>query len=98
MTNSQNGSTLNRDFSLDYSRESLSGLLHNFEANIVFTKKDGSEREMRCTLKQDLIPSYDKVTDRTREPKPDLLAVWDIDNDGWRTITIPNIISVEVVV
>lgn len=94
-TTSSNGSTT-PSFSLDKSKESLQELLRNFVAIVTFTKKDGSERVMKCTLKQDIAIPHERKTERVKEPKDDLLPVWDIDASAWRTITVPNILTVEI--
>lgn len=95
MTNSSNGSTT-PSISLDKSKESLQELLRNFVAVVTFTKKDGTERVMKCTLKQDIAIPHERKTERVKEPKDDLLPVWDIDASAWRTITVPNILTVEI--
>lgn len=95
MTNSSNGSTT-PSISLDKSKESLQELLRNFVAIVTFTKKDGTERVMKCTLKQDIAIPHERKTERVKEPKDDLLPVWDIDASAWRTITVPNILTVEI--
>lgn len=96
MTNSSNGSTIAPSFSLDNSKQSLSELLRNVVATITFTKKDGTERVMKCTLKSDIAIPHERKTERTKEPKDDLLPVWDIEAAAWRTITVPNILTVEI--
>lgn len=95
MTNSSSGSTLDPSFSLSNSKQSLYELLRNTVATITFTKKDGTERVMKCTLKEDIAIPHERKTERTKEPKDDLLPVWDIEAAAWRTITVPNILTVE---
>ncbi len=51
---------------------------------------------MKCTLKQDIAIPHERKTDRVKEPKEDMLPVWDLDQGAWRTITVPNILSVEI--
>jgi hypothetical protein len=51
---------------------------------------------MKCTLKQDIAIPHERKTERVKEPKDDLLPVWDIDTGAWRTITVPNILTVEI--
>lgn len=89
-------STTTPSFSLDKSKESIQNLLRNFVAVVTFTKKDGTERVMKCTLKQDIAIPHERKTERVKEPKDDLLPVWDIDANAWRTITVPNILTVEI--
>lgn len=58
---------------------------------VSFQKKDGSLREMFCTLHPQYVIPYEKKTDRVRSPKEGMISVWDIENDGFRTINISNI-------
>ena len=95
-TTSSSDSTTTPSFSLDKSKESIQNLLRNFVAVITFTKKDGTERVMKCTLKQDIAIPHERKTERVKEPKDDLLPVWDIEASAWRTITVPNILTVEI--
>ncbi len=95
-TTSSSDSTTTPSFSLDKSKESIQNLLRNFVAVVTFTKKDGTERVMKCTLKQDIAIPHERKTERVKEPKDDLLPVWDIDANAWRTITVPNILTVEI--
>lgn len=73
---------------------------------VVFTKSDGTEREMRCTLKQELLPKEAfKATEPSqaqppataptqRKPKPDSnLSVWDLDKKAWRSFNLPTVIK-----
>ena len=54
MTTSQNTLT---------TKEQLKGFLRENVLSVVFTKKDGSERVMECTLKPDLLPVQDENTE-----------------------------------
>lgn len=96
MKSLSSNSTTTPSFSLDKSKESLQNLLRSFVATVTFTKKDGTERVMKCTLKQDIAIPHERKTDRVKEPKEDMLPVWDLDQGAWRTITVPNILSVEI--
>lgn len=66
----------------------LKGLLHdsNIESlRITFTKSDGTEREMRCTLVESAIPS-DKIPKNTdRVVVPATQRVFDLDKQEWRS-------------
>ena len=51
---------------------------------ITFTKKDGTERVMRCTLMESALPPRD--SDAQEKPhSPDVQPVWDIEAGGWRS-------------
>lgn len=74
----------------------LAQLLRDNNAEITFTKKDGSQRIMKCTLKEGVIVPYEKKTDREVVAKDHLIAVWDLEADAWRSITIDTIEKVEI--
>lgn len=77
-------------------REWFESLLKNEIVTITFTKKDGTEREMRCTLKQTLLPLAE-VVESTEEDKPKRaksetsVAVYDLDVEGWRAFSIDSV-------
>lgn len=92
MTNSQNGQAdqSNNSWQADYIRNAL----QNGELDVKFVKKDGTDRSMRCTLKEDLLPK--KVSDVLPEPKtpnPDVLKVWDLEKNAWRSFRFDSIIG-----
>ena len=63
----------------------LLGLLRSEVVDITFTKKDGSERIMKCTLMESKIPT-EKMPKGTEKAKSDeVVPVFDIENDGWRS-------------
>lgn len=75
----------------------LKANLQNGTGTIVFTKSDGSERTMKCTLKESLLPVIDnKEKAKTKVENPDILSVWDLENNGWRSFRLDSIISAEV--
>lgn len=84
----------------DMTRDDIFILLKNNTAVVTFTKVTGEERIMRCTLKEDIIPSVeeDGLQQAGFTPhKPvneKVLPVWDIDNNGWRSFRIDSIKSV----
>jgi hypothetical protein len=82
-----------------YTKDELQDHFKNHKiSKVVFTKKDGTERTMICSLHQDIlpIPTMDgKEKTSSRKPQDHLFRVYDIEADGWRSITIANIISLE---
>ncbi len=95
-TNSLNMSVNGLNFLQANNKQTMQELLRTFVATVTFTKKDGTERVMKCTLKPDIAVPHEKKTDRVKEPKDDLLPVWDIEAEAWRTITLPNVLKVEI--
>jgi hypothetical protein len=50
---------------------------------------------MLCTLNPDLLPAQTDIeeTVQKKTPNPDVLAVWDIENAGWRSFRYDSIIG-----
>ena len=68
-------------------------------ATVVFEKADGTLREMRCTLLAEYLPAPtgpQLLQENTRAENPNVLAVWDIENGGWRSFRIDSIKSISV--
>lgn len=66
----------------------IKGCLRDYVVSITFTKKDGTERVMKCTLNSDIVPD-EPVSEDTESPKrsqPEgVIRVWDVEADGWRS-------------
>ena len=63
-------------------------ILHTQELKITFTKKDGTERVMRCTLETNKLPVQESTeTNTTRKVSTETMAVFDLDAQGWRSFT-----------
>lgn len=72
-------------FDSSESREWLKDVLRNEGAEIVFTKVDGDERVMRCTLNESKIPAEFAPKGSKRAHSDESIAVFDIDANGWRS-------------
>jgi hypothetical protein len=90
MTNSQNGTTDQANNS--WQNEYLKQALHKGIVNVTFVKRDGTERKMECTLKQDLLPQ-EEIKEQTREPNPNVLKVWDLEKSAWRSFRYDSILG-----
>jgi hypothetical protein len=62
---------------------------------VLFVKKDGTERRMTCTLKPDLLPAQTDLEEAVQKKtsNPDVLAVWDLENQGWRSFRYDSVIG-----
>lgn len=78
----------------DVKRELLTKLRAG-EVTVVFTKKDGTKRTMRCTLKMDLIPEEDHPSGEGAPGPENVLKVYDLNKDGWRSFIVDTIISID---
>lgn len=58
---------------------------------VVFEKKDGTLREMRCTLKD--VPQYERKTESEtpRKKNDEVMSVYDMDKSEWRSFRIDSI-------
>lgn len=64
---------------------------------VTFTKVDGTERVMRCTLKESYLPAVVKdETKKTRKQNDKTVAVWDLEKDAWRSFLINNVKEVKI--
>lgn len=67
----------------------IKGVLYTSTANISFTKADGTERVMKCTLRPDLLPKIEVNENKTvKKPSTTSIAVYDLENNGWRSFTL----------
>ena len=97
MTNSLNGTIDQNEAS--WRNEYLKGILQTGIANVTFVKKDGTERVLRCTLSPTELPAQtdlEKAFKQQKTPNPDVLAVWDLENLGWRSFRYDSIIGFNI--
>lgn len=80
-----------------YTLQTLVETLQSNVATIVFTKVNGDQRIMKCTL----IP--EKITKPVRTAEDNLIftsnnniVVWDLDKEDWRSFKFDRITSVTV--
>jgi len=65
-------------------------------ATVVFEKTDGTERVLKGTLLAEYLPSkdFDDTTDtpeKERKQNENILAVWDLENNGWRSFRVDSV-------
>ena len=77
-------------------KENIKNTLRNGIHQVVFTKKDGTERTMMCTLSESIIPQEHKPKEgSTHKVNDNVLAVFDTEKQGWRSFTIADVKSVQ---
>ena len=69
--------------------------LKNNICTVVFTKVNGEARRMRCTLQENLLPA--KETESTRKQNDDVVSVWDLENEGWRSFRKDSVVDFAIV-
>lgn len=63
---------------------------------ITFTKVDGTERTMPCTLRTEAMPQREvDEHHKTRPYNPEVLSVWCLDKDEWRSFKVMNVTSIK---
>jgi hypothetical protein len=74
-------------------RDTLIKNLQKKAMRITFTKVNGEERVMDCTLQEHFIP---KTEDSNRKENKEVLPVWDINKGEWRSFRLDSITDIEV--
>lgn len=72
----------------------LKEFLRDEVIEVAFTKKNGDERVMRCTLMESYIPSKFKpknIGNPPDEENQEYMNVFDIQQQGWRSFIIKNV-------
>jgi hypothetical protein len=85
-----------------YTRENLIADLKRNVCEIHFTKVNGANRVMRCTLMDRFLPLKELREDHVQRPdNPEVIAVWDVhanNNEGdWRAFRIDSVVYAQVV-
>ena len=79
---------------MELSKTNIMNMLNTGIVNVKFTKTDGTEREMKCTLLNEIVKPHEKKTNREKKVNENIISVWDIDKEGWRSFRLDSIISV----
>jgi F0F1-type ATP synthase gamma subunit len=79
-------------------KDKLTELLKNKYVKVTFTKLDGSERKMTCTLHEDVVKPYEAKTEKKKQKKEDsnLIAVWDVEKDAFRSFKLDALTDYQV--
>lgn len=73
-------------------RDCLTLYLSANVVSIVFTKANGEDRVMQCTLNPALIKdTYEKKTDRIKKPNEETMSVWDVEKQAWRSFRLDSV-------
>jgi hypothetical protein len=71
-------------------REWLRGLLRTETVCLTFEKKDGTIREMRCTLSESKLPKVEQAKESARK-NDSSMPVFDLDKGEWRAFRFDSI-------
>ena len=80
-----------------YERNYIKAWLYNEKCLVKFYKRDGSIREMYCTLKPELLPEQaDWEEQQQRNSKSNSnshVVVWDMEKNDWRCFKFDTVID-----
>lgn len=81
----------------------LNDLRHNV-IEVTFTKVNGEQRVMRCTLRENLLPkTYVENINEQKEEKefhrnnPNVIAAWDVQKGGWRSFRVDSVEYLQII-
>ncbi len=63
--------------------------------SVTFTKKDGTERVMNCTLQAELLPPQEIKESATKKENTDTIRVFDLEKQEWRSFTVKSVKKVQ---
>jgi len=75
--------------------QEIKNLLHENVCEIVFTKVDGTDRTMRCTLLEQYLPPSPSNDTSAKKSNPNTLIVWDLDAVGWRSFRTASLKTIQ---
>ena len=63
---------------IEYMYEDIMKDLHDGVVRVTFTKKDGSERKMKCTLNENMLPQFETVkTSQAKDVNKQVIKCWE---------------------
>ena len=77
--------------------ENIREFLHSEIIEVSFTKKNGDNRVMKCTLMSDQFPEELKTEKKVdfnellKEENKDVMTVFDVESQGWRSFRLDTI-------
>ena len=80
-------------------RDWLIGMLKVGPVTVTFNKKDGAERIMTCSLQPELLPPAPvKESTTSKKENTNIISVYDLNAQGWRSFIIRNVTNVTLTV
>jgi len=77
---------------MTYDRNQMVEQLRERVCRVIFTKINGEERDMQCTLNMEMIPE-EKQPKTGKEYNDAVLRVFDINQQEFRSFRVENVIS-----
>lgn len=71
--------------------------LQKRECRVIFTKINGEERNMVCTLQKDVLPAANKedplTQKKVRAVNENTVVAWDVNKAAFRSFRVENVVS-----
>ena len=81
---------------MNMTKDQVKKLLAVGVATVTFIKKDGTVRVMQATLDPKNLPVVEaRVNATPRKENPDVVAVYDMEKNAWRSFRIDSVTSIE---
>ena len=84
-----------------YNRDTVLRDLHENIVEVTFTKVNGENRVLRCTLDPQFLPqNYNKEhlqEEHKKKENLETIVAWDIVKGGWRSFRIDSVLSVQII-
>ena len=76
-------------------RNWIVGHLQAGPVTVTFNKKDGDERVMTCSLQPELLPPVPvKESTTVKKENTNIISVYDLTAQGWRSFIVKNVTNV----
>lgn len=83
-------------------RDEILTMLSEGPCMVSFNKVTGERRDMRCTLRKDLVPAPKDLdtneafnSKKMREINPNVVVAYDLTKNDWRSFRVENLIAIE---
>lgn len=76
----------------------LKEMLNMGSLQVTFTKKDGTDRVMKCTTKPSSIPEDKQpIGENNIKHNEEVIRAYDIENNGWRSFRVESVKTFEFI-
>lgn len=73
-------------------RHTIEQIGYGREFTVIFTKKDGTQRKMRCMMEA----PTGEIKPCRRHINPDVVPVQDLDKGAWRSFRLDSVLSITI--
>jgi len=81
-----------------FTKENLIDMLRNNVVTVTFTKVNGQERIMKCTLMAEYVPNAPTNNGQVllEESESKAISVWNTELNGWRSFRVDSVKSISM--